>query len=396
MVFQVIDEKDGCYGLYTNGTFIYDRVPNALWGTWDWSGHFASHDIVYAHVWCGGLSLEKACPESFKGRLQAYEKRIKAHIASYINAKVKVQDLCLFDLVPETCLRNYLDVKNEICNHIFNNIPKPANYTFLSQTYETIKEIAGQNLKIDWELIKHLAVKDPKARSIVDRFDPSRTHVIYNLFGSKTGRLTTSPNSFPILNLKTEHKSILLPKNDWFVEFDYNGAEIRTLLSLSNKKQPEEDIHDWNRKNVYRDFGTRAKAKERFFAWLYNPNSEDHLTDRFYDRGSILDSYYRDGCIYTPFGREIQSDDFHALNYLLQSSSSDNCMTQVNHIHRFLRDKKSNVAFAVHDSVVIDLDYSERNLLPQIKELFADTKLGKFKVDTKIGKNMGQLKEFLW
>ena len=71
-------------------------------------------------------------------------------------------------------------------------------------------------------------------------------------------------------------------------------------------------------------------------------------------------------------------------------------MTQVNHIHRFLRDKKSNVAFAIHDSVVIDLAHHERNLLPQLRELFTDTRLGRFKVGVKIGKNMGQLKEFSW
>ena len=104
------------------------------------------------------------------------------------------------------------------------------------------------------------------------------------MFGSVTGRLTTYPDSFPILNLKTEHRDILMPRNDWFVEMDYNGAEIRTLLSLAEKEQPVEDIHEWNMKNVYRNLVTRDEAKKRFFAWLYNPNSEDYLTSRAYDR----------------------------------------------------------------------------------------------------------------
>jgi hypothetical protein len=185
----------------------------------------------------------------------------------------------------------------------------------------------------------------------------------------------------------------LKPQNDYLVELDYNGAEIRTLLSLSNKPQPSEDIHEFHMKDVYRDFGTRAKAKERFFAWLYNPNSDDYLTERYYDRQSILTSYYRGGCIHTPFGREIETDDFHALNYLLQSTSSDNCLTQVNKIHRFLKDKKSNVAFIVHDSVVIDLSHSERKMLPMLREIFEDTRLGKFKSGLKIGETYGTMKE---
>jgi len=313
-----------------------------------------------------------------------------------LNAKISIADICLFDMIPEQQLRAYLEAKSSICQWVFEELPKPKNYSFLAQTHETCREIAQQNLKIDWELAKHFAVNDPKARSIVERFDPSRTFINYNIFGAITGRLATQPDSFPIMNLKNEHKSILLPKNDWFVEFDYNGAEIRTLLSLTKKDQPDEDIHEFHMKNIYRDLTTRAKAKERFFAWLYNPNSEDYLTERYYDRKSILSSHYKDGCVYTPFGREIETDDFHALNYLLQSSSSDNCMTQVNQIHRFLRDKRSNVAFAIHDSVVIDLDHNDRQLLPQLRELFADTTLGQFKVGVKIGKNMGELKEFSW
>tara|TARA_Y100001973_G_scaffold35154_1_gene53017 strand:- start:45973 stop:47163 length:1191 start_codon:yes stop_codon:yes gene_type:complete len=396
MIFQVIDDKDDCYGIYTNGEFIYDRLPSSNGSTWNFSRHLLGGSYNYAFIWNDGKTLAESCPSHLRSRFEAHEKRIKAHIKSHINAKVNVQESCLFDLVPETHLKNYLEVKNEICQYIFENVEKPANYTFLSQTYETIQEIATQNLKIDWELLNHLAVKDPKARSIATRFEPSRTCVNYNMFGSKTGRLTTKPDSFPILNLKSEHKSILLPKNDWFVEFDYNGAEIRTLLSLSNKPQPNEDIHEFHMKNLYRDFGTRAKTKERFFAWLYNSSSEDYLTERYYDRQSILSSHFKNGTVYTPFGRQIESDDFHALNYLLQSSSSDNCMTQVNKIHRFLRDKKSNVAFAIHDSVIIDLDHRDRNLLPQIKEIFADTKLGQFKVGIKAGKNMGQLREFTW
>ena len=396
MIFQIIDDKQNCFGVYTNGEFIYDRIPSSLRSTWAWSHHVVGGDFDYAFVWCGGKSLRQVCPDNLKTRLETYEKKIKSHIKSHIKAKINVQESCLFDLVPETQLRGYLEVKNYICQHVFDTIEKPANYTFLAQTYETIKEIEQQNLKVDWELVDRLSKDDPKAMSIAEKFDPSGTFVKYNMFGSVTGRLTTYPDSFPILNLKTEHRDILMPRNDWFVEMDYNGAEIRTLLSLAEKEQPVEDIHEWNMKNVYRNLVTRDEAKKRFFAWLYNPNSEDYLTSRAYDRDSVLTSYYRGGCVHTPFGRKIDADNFHALNYLLQSSSSDNCLHQANIIHRFLRDKKSNLAFAIHDSIVIDLDHNERNLLPQIRELFADTRLGKFKVGVKIGKNMGKLREFSW
>ena len=396
MVFQTVDDKRECIAYYSNGEIIYDRIPSNASGTWDWSPHFAGHNIDYAYVWCRGKKIDEICPPETKQRLEVREKKIKSFLNAIIKSKIKLSDVCIFDFIPEAHLKHYLQVKNEICQWVFDNVSKPKNYNFLSQTYETVKEISNKDLQIDWDKLYHYSLTDRKAHSLRKRFDGKRTYVNYDMFGTKTGRMGLVNGSFPILNIKSEHKGIIKPNNDWFVELDYNGAEIRTLLSLSKKQQPDEDIHEFHMKNIYRDFGTRAKAKERFFAWLYNSNSKDYLTERYYDRKTILESHYCDGFVNTPFGRSIESDDFHALNYLLQSTSSDNCMSQVNKIHRFLRDKKSNVAFVVHDSVVIDLDHNERNILPQIKEIFEETKLGKFKTDVKIGKNYGELREFSW
>ena len=171
---------------------------------------------------------------------------------------------------------------------------------------------------------------------------------------------------------------------------DYNAAEVRTLLSLSGKEQPQEDIHEFNAANIFDDETTREKAKRKFLAWLYNPNSNAIETD-FYNRTEVLRQFYKDGFVETPFGRNIGSDDFHALNYLLQSCSSDNCISQVNKIHKYLRNMKTNVAFIIHDSVVLDMAPEESHLLPQIIEIFEDTRLGKFPCNVSVGKNLGKM-----
>ena len=46
--------------------------------------------------------------------------------------------------------------------------------------------------------------------------------------------------------------------------------------------------------------------------------------------------------------------------------------------------------------MVIDLSKEETFLIPQIKEIFEDTQLGKFPVGMKLGKNYGEMKEFSW
>ena len=205
-----------------------------------------------------------------------------------------------------------------------------------------------------------------------------------------TGRLTTKPNSFPILNLKKEIADIVVPKNDAFIQFDFNGAEIRTLLSLSGEPQPKEDIHEFNAKILK---CSRDKAKKKFFAWFYNPNKKNQELAEFYKRDKVLENHYINGVVQTPFGRRIETDDFHSFNYLLQSSSSDNCLAQAIKINKFLSGRRSFVHSVVHDSITIDLDKTDRDLITHIRQIFEDTRLGHFKSSMHIGKNYRDMEE---
>ena len=66
-------------------------------------------------------------------------------------------------------------------------------------------------------------------------------------------------------------------------------------------------------------------------------------------------------------------------------------------VNKLLEDKKSHIAFCVHDSLVIDLADEDKHLVPQIKEVFGNTDLGTFRVNLSAGKNYGELKELkIW
>jgi DNA polymerase I-like protein with 3'-5' exonuclease and polymerase domains len=175
------------------------------------------------------------------------------------------------------------------------------------------------------------------------------------------------------------------------VELDFNGAELRTLLHLSGHPQPTGDIHDWNQINIFNNNIERDAAKKQIFAWLYNPTSKAVDTD-YYDKKKVLSKFYKEGVVSTPFGRRIPSDDFHALNYLIQSTSSDNFLDRASAIQRYCKGLKTNVAFLVHDSIVLDVPFSEKQRIKEIVEIFENTKLGKFKVNINVGKNLGELK----
>jgi hypothetical protein len=105
----------------------------------------------------------------------------------------------------------------------------------------------------------------------------------------------------------------------------------------------------------------RSEAKQKLFAWLYNPESTT-IDSTVYDREKILQKHYSEGLVQTPFGRTIVAPRAKALNYLLQSSSSDNTIDRFNKISRYLSGTRSHVAAVVHDSVVVDLHRDDRGL----------------------------------
>ena len=390
MIFQIIDDKRECTGVFINGKIEHREVGEDLTATWGYSPLLETMDVELASLYCNGLNMDEACPDHLKERWSVRKKKIESFIKSFLNSKVNIGDVCFYDLVPVKHLTHYYNCKNEITEHIINNSPRPKNYSFLFDTTVTVREIAEQEVRLNWEYLKPRYLKDPKAKSIWDRFYGTTPYVKYDIFGTKTGRLGLREGSFPILNFKKELRSAIVPKWGSFVELDYNAAEVRTLLSLSGQEQPQEDIHEWNVTNVFANEKSRDAGKRSFLAWLYNPNSNAIETE-FYDRTAVLRKHYKDGYVETPFGRSIQSDDFHALNYLLQSCSSDNCITQVNKIHKYLRHMKTNVAFIIHDSVILDMAPEESHLIPQIIEIFEDTKLGKFPCNISVGKNLGQM-----
>ena len=395
MIFQVLDDRRECFGIYSNGKFAYDKLSDNLSGTWSWSRHLVDHNINYAHFYCGGKELGSFGPPHLSDRYEIRSKKIKSFLKAVSRAKINFNEVCIFDVIPEMHLKHYCEIKNELCEWVFDNHDRPKNHGFLSDLSELVDDISENFVRIDANRLFRHSKSDQKGYHLHQFVKGKKLPILYDIWGSVTGRLTTKPFSFPILNLKKEIADCVIPKNDVFVQFDFNGAEVRTLLSLTGQDQPEGDIHEWNIENIYHG-NNRSEAKKRFFAWLYNPNSNDKETEKFYNRDQILNKHYNNNIVSTPFGRDIETDDYHALNYLLQSSSSDNCLTQAIVINKFLKGRKSFVHSVVHDSITIDMTYEDRNLLNQIKELFEDTKLGQFKSSTHIGRNLKDLEELRW
>jgi len=369
MIFQAIDDKTECIGVYVDGKLHFDNFPSNLTKTWKYTGSIKDENVEYAWLYSNGGSLVDNCSEELKNDLARVQKKMAAFYKSFKIAKIDLNEHCIFDLVPHDFLLDFCEVKNRITEHVFENFEKPDNYDHLARVQKLIHKIKYQKLNLSMDNCRALFTSTSnriKAKELLNNY----RYIDYNLFGTVTGRLTTCRDSFPILTMKKELRQLVKPTNDLFVSLDYNGAEVRMLLELCGHEQPKEDIHAWNIVNVFKDETlSRDLAKIDFFAWLYNPES-DAITSNIYDREKVLDKYYDNGYISTPYGRKIKVEKRKALNYLIQSATSDKVLDRAVCIDKMLEGRKSFISHIVHDEIVIDYHDEDRSMIGSIKEMF--------------------------
>ena len=390
MLFQTLDDKKTCLGLYKNGTLTKGLQPDeSMTHTWTVAQFLENLDIEYAFLYCQ-RNLSDACPDHLRKEYEDSISYLKAFLRSMEASKVNLSQHCFYDLVPESFLVMYCEAKNKICEYIFENYDKPKNYDFLRDLLFMTQSIGHRKLNLTYTD----AARDCTNFSMRNKFKSVRKahpYVRYNIFGSRTGRMTSEKQSFPILTMNKEFRKIIHPNNDKFIELDFNAFELRVLLYLLDKEQPDIDIHEWNVKNVYRGIPTRDEAKTRIFAWLYNLDSNDYLSERAYNRQEILDKYWNGTKVTNPFGRTIESDKFHAISYLVQSTAVDIVLRQMIKIHKMLKNKKSYIAFTIHDSVVIDMAEEDMSLLPELKRQFSTFRDTQFLTNVSIGSDFGNM-----
>ena len=332
------------------------------------------------------------CPPELAETWEKANRRMRAFKKSFEIAKIDFREHCFFDLVPHDFLVEFLEIKNQITEHVFETYEPAVNEEHLKKLEALLHKIRYQTIKVNNADCKTLFYGS-SSRNAAQKLLNGPNYINYNLFGTVTGRLATGSRSFPILTMKRELRKLVKPQNNWFLSLDYNGAEIRTLLALCETPQPSYDIHQWNMDNILKDRKVdRAEAKTIFFAWLYNPESQA-INSPYYDREMVLDQCYDGTHVTTIFGRTIEVERRKAFNYVIQSTTADLVTDRAIAVDEFLKDKKSFISHIVHDEVVVDLADDERDLVPQIKEIFENNKLGKFLVNLSAGKNYFEMEK---
>ena len=398
MLFQIIDNKQECASIYSNNNIISNPDYNSLSMTWDYNSVLENYNIEYASLYVNGQKLDEVCPDHLKGEWEIIKKKHFAFIKSFETAKVKSKDYCFYDLVPKSFVIDFFSIKSKITQWVLENYTKPANYDYLVELSKLLNQIKNNKLNIDLRAMDSL-LYNFKARNIKKKLSRTNPHIDYNLFGTVTGRLTTKKDSFPILTLNKDYRSILKPKNDWFVELDFNAAELRCVLALNNEKQPEMDIHEWNGRIINNLSGhklDRDDIKQKIFAWMYGHESASlgiPEIEKYYDKEKIIKNYWNGKYIENPFGRRIETDKFHALNFIIQSTTSDTFLRRAIAVNKLLEKRKSFTTALIHDSMLIDFSREDKEVLKDLIKEFANTDLGIFKVNCSVGNSFGNMRK---
>mgnify|MGYP003629659228 CR=1 FL=1 len=390
MFFSKIDSKNNCKSIYADNKVFSDYKEDMKF-TWTYQENLPAN-VKFVKLFCKGKGLVELLSNEEKQDYNVLQDKIKNTLKSYSFCGYDPREYCLDELIGKSFIKDFFTLKNKAMSLIIKKYPEPKNYDQLEKIERLAHAISKKKLNLNLANV-YTAANDNRIKKIIKRYSNSLAFIHYNTFGTITGRLSTTPSSFPILTLNKEYRTMVTPNNDTFVEFDYNAFELRVFAALLGRQQPEGDIHDWNIKNLFKDGINRSDAKKRIFAWLYNPNSDDAILSHEYDRKSLLKKYFSNGKVITDFDREIEADDYHALNYLIQSTASDLFLEQVYKVFKILEDNnaQSYISMLIHDSMVLDFDKKDHQLLDQIKNTFKNTRYGDFKLNIQIGKTLGDL-----
>jgi len=392
LLFQVLDTKADCVGYYANNIIYPGRSLPTEGGTWDYSPHLLGKDYEIARIYSHGATITDVCPEDMKEDWEKIKKTLKSCLKAFSTAAINMHENCFYDLVPEYFLYQYLEAKNRITQHVLETHERPENYQHIHNLVEMMTDIRGRYLNVDMTPISHL-LSSVKGQNFHRTVQTVRHVCDYNPWGTVTGRLAANPKSFPILTMGKEFRSCIKPNNDWLLELDFNAAELRVLLALSGQEQPQNDIHDWNVKNVFGGTVSREEAKVKTFAWLYSSNENKDL-EGLYTKDLVRNKYWDGFKIKTDYGRIMENVDEHrALNYIVQSTTIDMVHEQAYKVYELLKGKKSHIAFLIHDAVYIDLAEEDRYEILNLLDTFKKTRYDMFKVNVSAGRNLGAMKE---
>jgi len=266
-------------------------------------------------------------------------------------------------------------------------------YIAYTEVYKWVEE---QGIRIDNKLFEKHFKTNTDSRSISGDI----IYTSYNLYNI-TSRPTNSFNgiNFLALNKDNNCRSAFIPKNDIFIEFDFDAYHLRLIANKLNINLPfSESIHEYLGKQYFNKSKLTdqeyAECKKITFRQLYNGVEKKYKKIEFFEKINMFIQYLwgtfkERGYIKLPNGRKLKdNNEFNPtklFNYYVQCLETVNNINKLVKLKELLKDKESKPVLIVYDSILIDYSKKDgKEVLFKIQDILQE---GNYVVKIKSGLN---------
>lgn len=283
-------------------------------------------------------------------------------------------------------------VPHGVYQEYFKNLVQETSSAFsgLSFGYYDAAWVAGSRLlaslkpaKIDAARWSQLSTDSGQNSQLIEGFKPGRTgyakQVVYNRFGTRTGRLTVEdgPN---ILTLKKENRDMLKSayEDGVICSLDFRALEVRVVLAEAGKSSSADDLYEEIARVLFGGSVSRDVVKTAVIAELYGISrgaliarlqAQEEKVDRFIKligehfrlsdlRSRLKDQLKTSGRLTNRFGRPLfldEGNDNLLINTYAQSSGVDVAMLGFDSVVQALGTDGVRPLFVLHDAIILDV-----------------------------------------
>ena len=208
----------------------------------------------------------------------------------------------------------------------------------------------------------------------------------YNLYNS-TSRPTNAFNSvnYAAIPKAQEFRKAIIPQNDYFVEFDFDGYHLRLLCEQIGYELTDESAHAQLARLYFgkdeiaeEDY---AKAKQINFHAIYGKIPPEFAFLPIFEKiqehiNKLWKQFQQQGYIEDPIsGKRFTNElkDMHPqklMNYMMQSLETSRNIRILKELVIYLQNKNTKIALYTYDAIVFDFDKKEgRDVLEGIESI---------------------------
>ena len=311
---------------------------------------------------------------NFKISYETFKSQLRTLYACKIPASM------FLEFIDESVILNFCKEYTEAILHLYSKYKTVEDYEYLAKAFIVSEYISFQKLKYDKDIVK----------------------ISFNPF-TEYGRYGLNANSFNILSLARDKRHNLVADKDFkFYEFDFNAFEIRVLFALININQPAGDLYEVLH-NMSDDFRARPQFKQFLISSIYSKNEHKTVLFKFLKAKGFYQRYKLvNNKVTNIFGKTMESDDYHLMSRVLQSSAAYILYQQMYKVICYLESNKckSKVSFCIHDSICLSIHKDEIHILNDIKNEISSVTIkelnytSNFDVKIKSGENYGDMKVY--